>query len=292
MEKEFAKMLIQLFAEEESETTDNMDEESEEVENEEEYTDSEETSEEVEKSTEEPEKVSSLKDLLKEHPEYQTEIDNFVEGRVKREKNKIDRVYQKKLSEYEELAYLTREGLKAENDEDALEKTRNFYGKQGIKYTPGRSAREEEILASAEAQDILDNCDSTDDIEKEIKKILSKGTNATDRETLIAQKLTDELTLKVRVSELEKIGVKKEIYNSAEFKKFEKQFTKETPIADIYELYRSKTTPKKEVYNPGSMKTTAGKEKKKFISEAEYDKMSSKEIEANMDLIRQSMLEW
>lgn len=281
MEKKMAKLLIQLFAEdEESETTDNMDEELDEVENEEEYTDSEEAPQEEEVETPAPKTFT------------QEELDSIVENRLKRERKRLDKEYNSKLSKYEELAYLTREGLKAENDEDALEKTRNFYGKQGIKYTPGRSAREEEILASAEAQDILDNCDSTDDIEKEIKKILSKGTNATDRETLIAQKLTDELTLKVRVSELEKIGVKEEIYNSTEFKKFEKQFTKETPIADIYELYRSKTTPKKEVYNPGSMKTTAGKEKKKFISEAEYDKMSSKEIEANMDLIRQSMLEW
>lgn len=281
MEKKMAKLLIQLFAEdEESETTDNMDEELDEVENEEEYTDSEETPQEEEVETPAPKTFT------------QEELDSIVENRLKRERKRLDKEYNSKLSKYEELAYLTREGLKAENDEDALEKTRNFYGKQGIKYTPGRSAREEEILASAEAQDILDNCDSTDDIEKEIKRILSKGTNATDRETLIAQKLTDELTLKVRVSELEKIGVKEEVYNSTEFKKFEKQFTKETPIADIYELYRSKTTPKKEVYNPGSMKTTAGKEKKKFISEAEYDKMSSKEIEANMDLIRQSMLEW
>lgn len=281
MEKKMAKLLIQLFAEdEESETTDNMDEELDEVENEEEYTDSEETPQEEEVETPAPKTFT------------QEELDSIVENRLKRERKRLDKEYNSKLSKYEELAYLTREGLKAENDEDALEKTRNFYGKQGIKYTPGRSAREEEILASAEAQDILDNCDSTDDIEKEIKKILSKGTNATDRETLIVQKLTDELTLKVRVSELEKIGVKEEVYNSTEFKKFEKQFTKETPIADIYELYRSKTTPKKEVYNPGSMKTTAGKEKKKFISEAEYDKMSSKEIEANMDLIRQSMLEW
>lgn len=281
MEKKMAKLLIQLFAEEEeSETTDNMDEELDEVESEEEYTDSEETSQEEEVETPAPKTFT------------QEELDTIVENRLKRERKRLDKEYNSKLSKYEELAYLTREGLKAENDEDALEKTRNFYGKQGIKYTPGRSAREEEILASAEAQDILDNCDSTDDIEKEIKRILSKGTNATDRETLIAQKLTDELTLKVRVSELEKIGVKEEIYNSAEFKKFEKQFTKETPIADIYELYRSKTTPKKEVYNPGSMKTTAGKEKKKFISEAEYDKMSDKEIEENLKLIEESMTQW
>jgi hypothetical protein len=281
MEKKMAKLLIQLFAEEEeSETTDNMDEELDEVENEEEYTDSEETSQEEEVETPAPKTFT------------QEELDTIVENRLKRERKRLDKEYNSKLSKYEELAYLTREGLKAENDEDALEKTRNFYGKQGIKYTPGRSAREEEILASAEAQDILDNCDSTDDIEKEIKRILSKGTNATDRETLIAQKLNDELTLKVRASELEKIGVKEEIYNSAEFKKFEKQFTKETPIADIYELYRSKTTPKKEVYNPGSMKTTAGKEKKKFISEAEYDKMSDKEIEENLKLIEESMTQW
>lgn len=289
MEKENAKMLIQLFAEEESETTDL--EEDEVIEAEYDDTAEEETSDPVEEeTTEEPEKGKSLKELLKEHPEYQDEMNDIMESRVNRERKKLDRDYQKKLSKYEELAYLTRAGLKAESDDDALEKTRDFYGKQGIRYTPNRSAREEEILASADVEEILENADSIEEIESEVQRLNNKS-NISNREKLIAQKLTEEIDNRRRISELSKIGVKKEVYNSSEFKAFEKQFTKDTPIDDIYELYKIKTT-KKKVDNPGSLKGVQTKSKKEYITEAEYDRMTDKEIEENMDLIRRSMEKW
>lgn len=289
MEKENAKMLIQLFAEEESETTDL--EEDEVIEAEYDDTAEEETSDPVEEeTTEEPEKGKSLKELLKEHPEYQDEMNDIMESRVNRERKKLDRDYQKKLSKYEELAYLTKAGLKAESDDDALEKTRDFYGKQGIRYTPNRSAREEEILASADVEEILENADSIEEIESEVQRLNAKS-NISNREKLIAQKLTEEIDNRRRISELSKIGVKKEVYNSSEFKAFEKQFTKDTPIANIYELYKIKTT-KKKVDNPGSLKGVQTKSKKEYITEAEYDRMTDKEIEENMDLIRRSMEKW
>lgn len=289
MEKENAKMLIQLFAEEESETTDL--EEDEVIEAEYDDTAEEETSDPVEEeTTEEPEKGKSLKELLKEHPEYQDEMNDIMESRVNRERKKLDRDYQKKLSKYEELAYLTKAGLKAESDDDALEKTRDFYGKQGIRYTPNRSAREEEILASADVEEILENADSIEEIESEVQRLNNKS-NISNREKLIAQKLTEEIDNRRRISELSKIGVKKEVYNSSEFKAFEKQFTKDTPIDNIYELYKIKTT-KKKVDNPGSLKGVQTKSKKEYITEAEYDRMTDKEIEENMDLIRRSMEKW
>lgn len=288
MEEKFVKLFLQQFAEEsventaeESETTDLNDEETD---SELEFTnsDEEETSEPA-KSAEEPEKVKTF---------TQEELDSIVETRLNRERKRLDKKYNAELSKYEELAYLTKEGLKADSYEDALVKTRDFYGKQGIKYTPGRSAKEEEILATAEAQEILDTCESTDDIESEVQRLLSKGNNISIREKNIAQKLTDELTNRVRISELSKLGVKEEVYNSKEFKDFEKHFTKDTPISFVYEQYKAKTKTTKVVDNPGSMKSIPAKEKKNFISEAEYDKMTDKEIEANMDLIKESMTKW
>ena len=185
---------------------------------------------------------------------------------------------------------MTKAGLKAESDDDALEKTRDFYGKQGIRYTPNRSAREEEILASADVEEILENADSIEEIESEVQRLNNKS-NISNREKLIAQKLTEEIDNRRRISELSKIGVKKEVYNSSEFKAFEKQFTKDTPIDNIYELYKIKNT-KKKVDNPGSLKGVQTKSKKEYITEAEYDRMTDKEIEENMDLIRRSMEKW
>ena len=104
--------------------------------------------------------------------------------------------------------------------------------------------------------------------------------------------LNDEIQNRKRITELRVIGVTEDEYNSQDFIDFEKQFTKDTPIKEFYELYKLRKTTEKPVDNPGSMKTIPGKEKRGYISEAEYDKMTDKEIEENMDLIRESMYKW
>ena len=292
MEKKFARLLIQLFAEEESETTDSQDEAVNELEDE--FTDDEddETSDEVEETTNEPEKVKTLRELLESNKSYQDEMNDIIEGRVKRERNKLDRDYRDKLSKYEELAYLTQTGLKTNDLEETLTKSREFYGKQGIKYTPANSTREEEILANAYANEIIEDSDTIEDIQKAADKLVAKGVNITNKEKLVLKNLIGEMESRKRISDLKSLGVKEEIYNSKEFRDFEKLFTKDTPISEVYNLYRTKTNSTKELDNPGSLKGVQTKDKKTFISEAEYDRMTEKEIEENMDLIRESMSKW
>ena len=248
----------------------------------------------IEEPTEEPEKVKkTLKDLLRENPEYQEEMNGMVFDRVKRERKKIDREHREQLSKYEELAYLTQEGLKASNLDETLEKSRKFYGGQGIKYQPANSTREDEILANAYAREIIEESDSIEEIKAATDRLLKKGTSITNREKLVVQSLISEMETRERLSNLKRLGVKEEVYNSDDFKAFEKKFAKDTPIADVYELYRAKTKPTtKVVENPGSMKSVPAKEKKAFITEAEYDRMTDKEVEENMDLIRMSMAKW
>lgn len=287
MEKEFAKMLIQLFAEEESETTDYEDEETESDNEEDELEDEEETSNDAEESkeetAEEPEKVKSF---------TQDELNSIVESRINRERKRMDREYKNKLSKYEELAYLTQQGLKSESFEDTLNKSREFYGKQGIKYQPKENDEEVEEYAEYLANKIIKESDSIEEIQSEIDRLLKKGQDISSKEKLVAKNLVGELENRKRLIELENIGVNEEVYNSKEFIEFEKQFNKETPIKDIYELYRFKNNSTSQVENPGSQKSVKAKEKKEFISEAEYDKMTKEEIRANMDLIEKSMPLW
>ena len=280
MEKGIAKLLIQLFADE-SEPTDYEDVMEEESTSE--VDETEETSEPVEETTVEPEKVKTF---------TQEEVNTMIGERLKRERINLDRKHKDELSKYEELAYLTQKGLKAESLEETLEKSRSFYGKQGITYTQTRDSRDEEILADADVSMIIDSSDSLDDIESEIKRILAKGNNVSTREKIVAEKLIRELETRQELQELAKIGVKPEEYNSKEFMEFKKKFNKETSIGDIYELYRTKNKSMRKVENPGSMKSIPAKEKKKYITEAEYDRMTDKEIEENMDLIKESMSKW
>lgn len=286
MKKGIARLLIQLFADE-SETTD-LEMDATEEETTEEVEETEEVSEpveetETEETTEEPEKVKTF---------TQEEVDRMMKDRLKRERNRLDRDYREQLSKYEELAYLTQEGLKASNLEETLEKSRSFYGKQGIKYQPAKSTREDEILANAYTREIIEDSDSIEEIKAAADKLLKKGASITNREKLVVQGLISEMESRERLSNLRKLGVKEEVYNSDDFRAFEKKFAKDTPISDVYELYRAKTKPTKVVENPGSMKSVPAKDKKTFITEAEYDRMTDKEIEENMDLIKLSMAKW
>lgn len=220
--------------------------------------------------------------------QMQEKINSAVEKRIARERKKLDREYKESLSKYQELAYLTQQGLKADSLEDTLEKSREFYGKQGITYVPNNE--DDEIIGRAYANEIISEADSLDELEDTAKR-LSNKTNLTKRDKIILDNLTGEIDTRKRIAKLESIGVTEEEYNSSEFKQFASQFNKDTPIENVYEIYK-RNTDVKPVSNPGSMKSVPGKERKDFITEAEYDKMSEKEIEENMDLIRQSMAKW
>lgn len=284
---EFAKMLLQRFAEE-SETTDSEVVEETEDTIEQEYTDGAATEEAeesniVEEDAKEPEKVKTF---------TQEEVNEMFEKRIKRERKKLDREYQEKLSKYDELAYLTQKGLDTDDFDEALNKTREFYDKKGIKYSPEESTKDEEILANAYAQEILEDCDSIEDIEDAIKSLSKKGSKMTNRDALVIKGLDNEVRTRKRLAELSDLGVSEEIYNSKEFKEFESKFNKDTSIGDIYEIYNTAKKAEKHIQNPGSMKSVPSAEKKDFISESEYDKMTDEEIEKNMDLIHKSMERW
>lgn len=219
----------------------------------------------------------------------QEEVNSIVENRVARERKRIERENKETLSQYQELAYLNQQGLKTNNLDETLDKTREFYGKQGIKYVPNNA--DDEIVGKYYANEIISESDSIDDLEEQSRKLSIKP-NLSARDEIVLKNLNDEITNRKRISELKSIGVEEAEYTSNEFKEFEKHFTKDTPIKDVYELYRLKHTTDKPVANPGSMKSVAGKDKKEFISEAEYDRMTEKEIEANMELIKKSMEKW
>ena len=243
------------------------------------------TEEEVDETTEEGEEVET------EAPKMisQDEVNSIVEKRLSRERKRMEREFNDSISKYQELAYLTQEGLKANSLDETLDKSREFYGKQGIKYVPNNA--DDEIVGNYYAKEIISESDSVEDLEAQAKKLSNKA-NLSTREEIVLKSLNDEIQNRKRIAELRTIGVTEDEYNSQSFIDFEKQFTKDTPIKQVYELYKLHNTTEKPVQNPGSMKSTPGKEKRGFISPSEYDKMTDKEIEENMDLIRESMYKW
>lgn len=221
----------------------------------------------------------------------QAQVDEMLKNREARARKKVEREYKNSLSKLNELAYLNQKGLQANNLDETLEKTREFYGKQGIKYIPETDNTEEEIIGKYYADEIITEADSIDELEEQARKLSSKQ-NLSVRENYVLSTLNNEIGNRKRIAELRTIGVTEDEYNSQSFKDFEKQFTKDTPITKVYELYKLSNTTAEPVDNPGSMQSVPGKEKRGYISPAEYDKMTDEEIEKNMDLIKESMYKW
>ena len=94
-----------------------------------ELTDTSDTDENVgTEAVKEKEEVKSLKELLKEHPEYQEEFDGMLKNRL----NRKDREYQKELSKYKSTEEVLKRGLNATDISDAESKLREFWKNEGI----------------------------------------------------------------------------------------------------------------------------------------------------------------
>ena len=248
----------------------------------------EQTNEPVEETTETIVEETTQNEPTYTESQMQEKINSAVEKRIARERKKLDREYKESLSKYQELAYLTQQGLKAENLDDTLEKSREFYGKQGITYVPNNE--DDEIIGRAYANEIISEADSLNELEDTAKRLSSKG-NLSKRDKIILDNLNGEIESRKRIAKLESIGVTEEEYNSSEFKQFASQFNKDTPIENVYEIYK-RNTDVKPVENPGSMKSVPGKEKVDYLTPEQVDKMTPDEVEKNMDLIRESMYKW
>ena len=247
----------------------------------------EQTNEPVEETTETIVEETTTEPTYTES-QMQERINSAVEKRIARERKKLDREYKESLSKYQELAYLTQQGLKADSLDDTLEKSREFYGKQGITYVPNND--DDEIIGKAYANEIISESDSLNELEDTAKRLSNKG-SLTNRDKIILDNLNGEIETRKRIAKLESIGVTEEEYTSQGFKDFASKFSKETPIEEVYEIYK-RNTDVKPVENPGSMKSIPGKEKVDYLTPEQVDKMTPDEMEKNMDLIRESMYKW
>lgn len=229
----------------------------------------------------------------------QTELNKMMEDRVRRERNtakrneeNIKRDYEEKLADIENII---KAGFGTDNLNDGLNRITELCKNKGIKIPERKNSYSQsdlEVLANHAADEII--ADGYDAVDLELKKLANKGAERmTAREKLIFTKLNDTKKVLDSEKELASIGVKPEILHSKEFKDFADKFTgSKFSMKEVYEMYAKESKPKPKAKPIGSMINNNPGKEKDFISEAEYDKMTDKEIEENMDLIRKSMRSW
>ena len=219
------------------------------------------------------------------------QVDEMIAKKLARKEAKIRKEYDKKYGKLENV-------LKAGTGEEDLDKVTdaftNFYTKKGIQIpdTPRYSQREMEILANAEAEDIISS--GYEDIVEEVDRLADIGAdNMTAQEKLIFSKLAKERTRIEETKELASIGVTE---LTDDFKDFAKKLNPSLSTKEKYEMY-VKLNPAKKGEPIGSMKSNTVKDNgvKEFYTYEEAVRFTKADYDKNPALfkaVENSMSKW
>lgn len=238
----------------------------------------------VETTTEETQQVKTY---------TQEEVNDIVGRRLARQEARIRKDVDR---EYGDLVEVLKAGTGKESIGDITETFRDHYQKRGVplKSKPTYTDEDMQILANAEASEIISA--GYDDVVDEIDRLTKIGEKMTPKEKMVFKALAEHRQKAENGRELSKIGVTEDVYNSEEFKTFAKQFNANTPITDVYDIYR-KTQPKKDIQTMGSMKTgnSADNGIKDFYTVEEARRFTKKDFDDNPALfaaVEKSMQKW
>jgi len=224
-------------------------------------------------------------------------LDEIIPRRIARSEAKIRKEYEGKYGELERVMVAGT----GEQDISKITKTyRDYYEGKGVKIPsaePQYSARDIEVLASAEANDIIGL--GFDEVVAETDRLASIGVDKMSaRDKAMFRHLAAYRQKTENANEYAKLGISADVYDSSEFKTFAGQFNANVPVSKVYELY-NKTQPKKEVRTMGSM--TSGNVNasesgvKDFYTLEEANRFTRADYDKNPELfeaVKKSMCKW
>jgi hypothetical protein len=224
--------------------------------------------------------------------EMNQRVDEILAKKIARKEAKIRREYEKKYGRAETIL---KAGLQKDNFDEAVDELESFYKQEGVSIPSYQySDRDTEILANAEANEIIDS--GYDDMVEEVDRLASIGVeNMSKRDKIIFQRLAEERKKVEEEKEMKSLGIGKNT-DTTDFKEFSKKLNPELSMKDKYEMYL-KFKPKPEVEPIGSMKNTKEKDSgvKEFYTRDEALKFTKSDFDKNPALykaIEKSMLKW
>ena len=224
----------------------------------------------------------------------QDEVNEIVGKAKARTKAKIEKDYQRK---YGGLTDVLEAGTGYKSVEEMTENFAKFYEGKGVKIRkePEYSQKDIEVLARAEADEFIRS--GFEDVVEEADRLNDLGAaNMTAREKALFVALTDHIKATETSRKLSELGVTEDVYNSKAFRDFKGKFNPNTPIEDVYNIYKQ-TLPKKEIHTMGSMRNSNSGDAgvKDFYSRDEALKFTKKDFDSNPALfaaVQKSMLKW
>ena len=236
---------------------------------------------------EETENVEQTTEQIAEQPEQkytQADVDRMVKekldevlpGKIARREARIRKEYDR---QYGDLVEVLKAGTGREDLGEITDGFRQFYEKKGVKFRekPNYTEQDVEVLARADAANIINS--GFDEVVEEVDRLAKIGAdNMSPRDRAVFIALAEHRQAAERGRELSQIGVTEDVYNSQEFKDFAGKFNPDTPITDIYDIYR-KTKPKKEIRTMGSMRQTQDEGVKDYYSPEEIDRLTEEDLD-------------
>lgn len=221
----------------------------------------------------------------------QEEVDSIVSRKKARAEAKVRREYEQK---YGELEGVLRAGTGKQSVEELTDAFKGFYQQKGVSIPehPQYSGRDLEVLAKAEAADIINS--GEDEVVEEVDRLASKGVeNMTAREKAVFKVLAEHRQATDRNKEFSALGIPAAVYESKEFKDFAGQFNSNAPASEIIKLF-TKTQPQQKGTPIGSMKSGGHETEKTFYTPEEVDRLTDKDYDnpVIMQRVRESMLKW
>lgn len=247
-----------------------------------------EVAENVEVTTEETPKTYTQEDFdAALNARLNEKLDELMPKKLARREAKIRKEYEKK---YGELENVLRAGTGKESVEEIKDTFKDFYQKKGIQIQekPNYSDRDIEVLARAEAQDIISY--GYDEVVDEVDRLAQIGAaNMDKREKALFKALAEYRQSVERNNELSKMGVTEDVYNSKEFSDFASKFNSNVSVAEIYEIYKGKQ-PKKDIKPMGSMKQSQT-EQRDYFTPDEIERLTMEDLDDPVvwEKVRRSM---
>lgn len=256
--------------------------------------------EEVQDTTETVEQPSE-EDIEKRIEERANKIaEEKIEARLIRDRVKREREEAGTRAKYEQLENIMKSALGADNIDDVITKSKEFYKGQGMTIPeiinkPSLNERDEIVLAKADASDIIKLGKSEMEIEaNRIAAIPEKDRSLRDK--TIFNDVCKEL---VRINDIESLKVKgydTKVLENKDFSSFREQFNLNTPVSKIYEMYSQVHGNKKvQPRSPGSVKTRqTNNEIKDYYSPEDFDKLTDEDLRNPkiMQVVDKSRLQW
>lgn len=259
-------------------------------------------SEEVDGVQEATEEVETNEDDIEKRVEERANklFEEKIEARLARDRVKREREQAKEKAKYQELETMMKSALGANNLDEIITKSREFYKEQGIQIPEiinksSLNERDEIVLAKADAEDIIKLGKS--EMEQEANRIASiPESQRSLRDKTIFTDLCQEL---VRMNDLDNLkakGYDVKVLEDKDFETFRNQFNLNTPVDKIYEMYRQvKGTKPVQPQSPGSAKTnTTNNEIKDYYTPEEVRQFTEEDLDNPklMEAIDRSMLKW